>query len=144
MRKGLLSWQSVALPTIYLSMLYVYYFNAGSEKPFVLIWIYKINSIMLIVALCTYSIDGFLYIFYNHMFCTMQALKPALKCDERNKYFLVQVAAFFLFWAPLWHACNLSIYRYARTNNETSRFRRTFHRMERPHKLNDVRNLLPV
>lgn len=41
-RKGLLSMYSVMLPTLAIAMLYAYFFFAGSEKTYVLIWMYKL------------------------------------------------------------------------------------------------------
>ena len=81
--------QSVALPTIGMAALYAYYFRAGSEQSFTLIWIWKLNHYMLIIALVCYAIDALFFIFDKHMFCTMQAMKPTLKCNERNEYFLL-------------------------------------------------------
>ena len=105
------------------AMLYIYYFFAGREVTFVLIWTYKFLVIMLWVVLVCYTLDAVIYIVDEHMFCTLQAIKPTLKCKERNKHFLWQVTIFYFFWTPIWYACNLAVYRFARTANTKNRDR---------------------
>ena len=131
MGKGLLSMYAVMLPTFGIAALYVYYFHAGNEKTYCLVWSYKLQMIMLITAMVCYSFDGLLFIFNKKMFCTLQTEKPTLKCDERNKYFLLYVTIFWVFWAPLWYACNLSILRYSRRFHEESSERMGLYKLER-------------
>ena len=80
---------SVMLPSIGIAVLYIYYFHAEHEKTYCLMWMYKLQMIMLAIACFCYALDGLIFIFDKHLFCTLQNEKPTLKCDERNEYFLV-------------------------------------------------------
>ena len=126
-RRGLLSTYVVVLPTLAVAMLYVYYFFAKEEETYAMVLQFRLQSIMLIAAVVCYCIDAALLKYDEHLFCTLQCIKPIATCKDKNKYFFPRFFFFLFIWAPIWYACNLSIYRMARDLNKTSRNREGVH-----------------
>ena len=116
-RKGVLGMYSVIYPTIGLTFLYFYYLCTEIEKLICLIWMYKLQTITLYIALLCYTFDGILFIFDKKMFCTLQVEK-GFTCDKRNEYFLLKVLLFYVFWTPIWFCCIWAIHRFARELND--------------------------
>ena len=117
-RKGILSMWSQQYAGIIIMVMYLYAFLVPiSERDFITLWIYKAQVIVLAVAAACYALDGIFYIFDKHTFCTMQ-LESSKTCDERNEFFLVQVAFFFVVWVPIWAFCADAIRRYAHELNQ--------------------------
>ena len=113
-RKGILGMYSVIYPAIAIAILYtISLIESGADKVYMMVWVYKLQVVVLYVAITCYGIDAVFFIFDKKVFCKLQLEKIAT-CDSRNEYFLVTVTIFYLFWTPIWLACNMSIYKYTR------------------------------
>ena len=111
-RKGILSMYSQEMAGIVFFVVYSYHFCAGDDnRDFVVLFLYKLNTILLIIICACYAIDSGLWIFDKHTFCNMQLEKRAT-CDERNQFFLIQAAIFYFIWTPLWYLCGEAERRY--------------------------------
>ena len=116
-RKGLLSVYSVIFPAIAVAFLYGYYFYAAPiQTAFVVKFLKNVQWFILIAAIFCYGLDAFVFITDKKLFCKLQFEKGQHTgentCDDRNEYYLYQVAFFYVFWVPVWIACNFSIDRF--------------------------------
>ena len=116
LRRGLLSIYSTMYPGIAILLLYTTTLIIKNDVVFWMLWVYKMQVFTLWAAILLYAFDGALFVSNKRMFCKLQLEKADAKtCDSRNEYFLVTVAIFYIFWVPVWRACNISIERYVRT-----------------------------
>ena len=119
-KKGILSIYSTAYPALALAALYVYYFIGDDKQTaFTVRFITNLQGFILGAACFCYAIDAFAFIYDKKLFCKLQLEKGESSnedaCDDRNEFFLIQVAFFFVFWVPIWITC---IFSFARFNRE--------------------------
>ena len=69
--KGLTSMYVQMWPTPGVVALYLWYPLAGMERTYVLIWLYKLLTIILWCTILAYGIDVFMLWYDKHLFCTL-------------------------------------------------------------------------
>ena len=113
--RGILSMYSQEFMALAIGLVYMSYFCAGKDRPFVVSVLFKLNMIFIGVAMFCYAMDGFLWCYDPHTFCNLQLVKQSYKtCHDRNDYFMFKVLFFYVFWGPIWFGCASAMRRYAR------------------------------
>ena len=114
--RGVLSMYSQMIMAFAICLVYLSYFTAGKDAPWRVLICYKLNIIFLCLASFCYLADGFLYCYDPHAFCNIQLIpkQTGKTCEERNKWFMLKIVWFYIFWVPIWFGCANAMRRYAR------------------------------
>ena len=114
--KGILSLACMIYCEIPVAITYLFCGCAGSDKEFMLKFLYKVHMLNLCTTIVCYIIDEGLYLFSFTEFCKLQVESSKDDCADRNNWFFTQFLLFMAIFAPLWYGCATASYLYAKND----------------------------